>query len=702
MATLGNIRNRSGLLLAVIGIAMLAFILGDLMQSTNSVGSKNIIYVGEVLGEDVLRQKFEERVDQGIKNWKEQSSSEAILDQTTISQIRDQVWNQYVKDLIMENEYEKLGIDVSDDEFFELVQGVNVHPEISKIPSFQNPESGEFERRRVLAYLKQIDEDPTGESRTRWVEFQRYLIGIMKTAKYNSLVGKAMYTTNEEAKFDFRSSTQNITFNYISIPFSSINDTDITVTDNELRNYYSDHKLEYQQESSKDVDFVVYNVIPSEEDDNNTKKEISSLISDFKIYEDYELMARRNSDNTNSKFVYATKDELKDSNFDELFDAEKGKVIGPYLFSPGVYRIAKLAELEYRPDSVEARHILIRPTQNISLDSVKKQINSLKLSIENGDDFGLIAQQKSEDQGSAIKGGDLGWFSEGTMVQEFNDLCFSSDKGKLSIVTTDYGVHLVEVTKKSKLVKKVKVVYIDRNVEPSTETFNLYYSQAAGFASQILNDGINFDTLVIKKNLVKRSDNKVTINKQNISGIPNSREMVRWLNNASVNSISEVFQFEDSYVVACVKREYKAGDIPLEDIKEQIKSLVIKDKKAEKISKSISNNLSLSEIANLNSTTVIYDKKTNFSNLNIQGIGNEPVLVGSVFANDKDVVSEPIQGSNAIFVVEVTEIDEVKLDADFSQQKLNLQRQANSYSKTASYNILKEFADVKDNRSDIY
>ena len=116
----------------------------------------------------------------------------------------------------------------------------------------------------------------------------------------------------------------------------------------------------------------------------------------------------------------------------------------------------------------------------------------------------------------------------------------------------------------------------------------------------------------------------------------------------------------------------------------------------------ISNNLSLSEIANLNSTTVMYDKKNNFSNLNIQSIGNEPVLVGSVFANDKDVVSEPIQGSNAIFVVEVTEIDEVKLDADFSQQKLNLQRQANSYSKTASYNILKEFADVKDNRSDIY
>ena len=699
MATLNNIRNKSGLLLAVIGIAMLAFILGDLLKSTNSVGG-NVIYVGEVLGEDVLRQKFEERVDQGIKNWKEQNQ-QAILNQTTISQIRDQVWAQYVTDLVMANEYQKLGIDVSDDEFFELVQGVNVHSEISKIASFQNPETGEFDRTRVLAYLKQIDEDPTGEARLRWVEFQKYLIGIMKTGKYNTLVGKAMYTTNEDAKTDFISSNQKATFNYVSIPFTSINDTLVLPTDRELDTYYSNHKSEYEQEASKDVDFVVYNVVPSEADDATTKDEITRLIVDFETYEDYELIARRNSDNTNSRFIYATEDELQDLNSKDLFNAQKGKVIGPYLLNPGVYRISKLAEVEYRPDSVEARHILIRPTSTIGLDSVNTQIDALKLAIENGDDFGVLAQKNSQDQSSAIKGGDLGWFSEGAMVQEFNEVCFTSNIGDLSVVETDFGVHLVEVTKKSKLVKKVKIVYIDRNVEPSTETFNLYYSQAAQFAGKILNDGINFDTLVLNNNLVKRSDNKVTLNKQNITGLPNSREMVRWLNSAEVNSVSEVFQFDNSYVVACVKKEYHEGIVPLEQIKEEIKALVINEKKASNICNSIKGS-DLSLIATENSTKVIMDKKALFSELSIQGIGYEPELVGSIFGHDIGIVSAPIIGKNSVFIIEVSAFDEVKLDTDFSVQKLNIERQGISYAKSVSYKVLKEFANVKDNRSDIY
>ena len=179
MATLQNIRNRSGLLLAVIGIAMLAFILGDLFSSWNS-GGPSSIYVGEVLGEDLLVQDFQQQVDEGIENWKIQNP-QGVLNQITIAQIRDQIWNQYIRDLIMENEFQELGIDVSDDEFFELLQGVNVHPEISKVPTFQDPITGKFDRTRVLGYLKQIDQDETGEARKRWVAFQKYLIGLIQT-----------------------------------------------------------------------------------------------------------------------------------------------------------------------------------------------------------------------------------------------------------------------------------------------------------------------------------------------------------------------------------------------------------------------------------------------------------------------------------------------------------------------------------------
>ena len=700
MATLGRIRNRSGLLLVVIGVGMLAFIGGDFMSSLGSGGGGSI-YVGEVLGEDVLRQNFEIKVEEGIENWKSQNQ-QAVLNQTTIGQIRAQIWDQYVRELIMENEFEKLGIDVSDDEFFELLQGANVHPEIAKVPAFQDPTTGQFDRTKVLGYLKQIDQDQTGDARTRWIGFQKYLIGLIKTSKYNALVNKAMYVTDEEARIDFNSNSQNVTFNYVAIPFASIDDADVEPTESELNTYYNNHKDDYNQDASKDVDFVVYSVVPSVEDDATTKAEISDLVADFEIFEDYELMARRNSDNTNSRFIFTTEDGLQDQNWKELFNAKEGTVYGPYQASQGVYRIAKLAAVQNRADSVEARHILIKPTQTMSMDSVNKKIDALKLAIEGGADFADLAQRNSEDKGSAIKGGDLGWFSEGAMVDEFNEACFTSNRGDLSVVTSQFGVHLIEVTKTSRKAKKVKIAYIDRVVEPSTETFNTYYSQAAQFAGKILNEGVAFDSLIAENNLVKRSDSKVTSDKQAVVGLPNSREMVRWMNTNEAGSVSEVFQFENSYVVAYLTKEYEEGTTELEDIKEQISALVIKEKKANKITESITATNDLASIASSNSTTVVSAQKATMANLSVQGIGYEPELVGSIFGTKLNSISAPITGNNAVYVVEVIAIDDEKLEGNFSQQKTNIVKQASSAANGQSYNALKESANVQDNRSDFY
>ncbi|MDC0204164.1 SurA N-terminal domain-containing protein [Flavobacteriales bacterium] len=698
MATLGNIRNRSGLLLAVIGIAMLAFIGTDFMSSLGSGGGSSS-FIGEVLGEDILRQSYEVKVEEGINNWKTQNP-QSILNQTITSQLRSQIWDQYVRELIMNNEFETIGIDVSDDEFFELLQGVNVHPEISKISSFQDPETGQFDRTKVLGYLKQIDQDPTGEAKTKWIGFQKYLVGLIKNSKYDALVNKAMYVTHEHAKLKFNESTQNVTFNYVAIPYTTIDDSLVSPTTKEIATYYSNHKSEYEQAASKDVDFVVFSVIPSDDDDIATKAALQDLVTDFTNYEDCALMARRNSDNTSAKFAFSTKDKLEDLNWSEIFDENVGIVIGPYLASQGVYRIAKLAASEYRPDSVEARHILIS-TQTISLDSVQQRIDELKLQIENGADFGNLAQLHSEDKGSAIKGGDLDWFQEGVMVDEFNEACFTSNKGDLSVVTTQFGMHLIEVTKISRKVKKAKIVFIDRNVEPSTETFNSYYSQAAQFAGKILNEGIAFDSLVANENLVKRSDSKVEHDKQSISGLPNSREMVRWMNSTNAGNVSEVFQFENEYVVAYLTKSHAEGFVPLEDIKEQITALVSKQKKATIIKERVIA-ADLNTIATNNNTIVVNAKQINFANLSVQGIGYEPELIGSVFGLEKGVVSKPIEGKSAIYIVEATIIDEVKTIGDFTQQQTKMQQEGQTYSNGAVYNALKSAANIKDNRSDFY
>jgi peptidyl-prolyl cis-trans isomerase D len=578
---------------------------------------------------------------------------------------------------------------------------MNVHPEISKIPTFQDQATGQFDRTKLIGYLKQIDQDPTGEAKTRWIGFEKYLIGLIKTSKYNSLVAKAMYVTNEEAKIYFNEKSQNVTFNYVAIPLTSVADSVVEPTESEIKTYYTNHKANYEQDASKDVDFVVFSIVPSTEDDAATKSSIEDLKADFTIYEDYDLIARRNSDNTTARFTFATKKELQDPNWAELFTTEVGTVIGPYQASKGVYRIAKLAVAQNRPDSVEARHILIKPTQTMNLDSVQTRIDAIKAQVEAGADFGFLAQKNSDDPGSAIKGGDLGWFSEGSMVDEFNEACFTSKRGDLSAVTSQFGVHLIEVTKTSKAVRKVKVAFIDRNVEPSTETFNTYYSQAAQFAGKILNEGIAFDSLVVEQNLVKRSDSKVTTDKQSIVGLPNSREMVRWMNTAERGTVSEVFQFENSYVVAYLKKTYFEGVTPLEDIKEQISALVLKEKKAAHISANIKA-ANLATIAANHGQTVVNAQRANLANLSLQGIGYDPELVGSIFAINTGDISNPIEGKNAVYVIEVTAKDDAKTSGDFIQQKQEIQKGAAAYSNGAAYRVLNTEANVKDNRSDFY
>ena len=518
MGTLGKIRNRSGLLLTVIGFAMLAFILGDFMQSKRSGGSSTP-HVGEILGESILIQKFEETVELGKANWQSQNQNQ-ILSQTILGQIRNQAWDQLSREMIMDNQYNILGLSVSDEEWIERISGVNVHPDISQIQSFQDPNTGQFDRTKVLGYLQQIEQDPSGESVDRWIDFQKYLINSILNEKYNKLIEKGSYVNSLEAKNSFNEGVQNITFNYLSVPFNVINDSTVLVSDKEIKKYYNSNKDDFKQDPTRDVEFISFNVVASIEDDIETKNSISSLVDDFTAYDDYSLIVKRNTDNQRAKFSYLKESELKnDSAFALLLKSKKGTVIGPYKPDVSVYRIAKLVDVMNRPDSVEARHILITPTNEMSIDSVNLRITSLKELIKKGADFSKLAELNSVDQQSAKVGGELGWFEEGVMLEEFNDICFTAKKSELNIVTTQFGVHLVQVISKSRSAKKYKVVYIDRNIEPSTDTYNEYYTKAAQIVNSVVNDGLSFDSVIQKENLVKRSDVKLTADKANVAGI---------------------------------------------------------------------------------------------------------------------------------------------------------------------------------------
>lgn len=703
MATLQNIRNRSGLLLLVIGIAMLAFILGDFMQSQRS-GSGGSLYVGEVAGQDLNIQAFEERIQKGTENYRN-SNPNTIINQTVLSQIRNSIWDEYIKELIMDAEFEKLGIDVNSEELFELFQGNNLHPEISKIELFQDPNSKQFDRTRMIQYMKSLESDQNQEAIDQWLGFEDYISDLRKNEKYNTLLSKGIYVNSYEAQLYFNDGNENTSFEYVSIPTGTIPDSIINIKDSELRNYYDNNSEKYQQDESYDVDYVVFTTVPSKEDDEDTKKDLAAIIQNFASYEDFEIFVKRNSDVSNVQFSFLKEEQISDTNLTSLFDAEKGTVLGPYLFSNENYRLAKLVDVQNRPDSVQARHILIVPDETKDLDSSNLLVESFIQKINLGTDFADIAQEYSTDKTSAIKGGDLGWFNEGVMVDAFNEICFTSSKNDLNIVQTDFGIHLVQVTNRSREVKKVKIAYIDRIVTPSSETYHNYYTQAAQFAGALLNtDTTSFDELINSSNLAKRDQDNVLPNTQNISGLDNSRAMIKWMVSSNVGDISEVFEFGDNYVVANLVKKHMEGDIPFEDVKEEVRVEVLRQKKLNMLIENINNTSynSLEELSTKMQSTVKQASKANFLSSQIQDLGIEPDLVGLLSVSPNDELSRPLAGVNSVYVVKVLSRNEPRTTGDFTPQKSQIINSLKQNVSTSVYNALKNDADIVDNRNEFY
>ncbi|MBC8266007.1 MAG: peptidylprolyl isomerase [Flavobacteriales bacterium] len=704
MSTLGNIRKRSTLLLSVIGIAMLAFILGDFMQSKRSGGGGGF-FVGEVAGEEIPIQAFEERVQKGTENWKN-SNPNSTINQGTLSQIRNSIWDEYIRELIFNTEFEMLGVDVDSEEMFELFQGNNVHPEISKIQIFQDPITKQFDRAKMIQYMKNLENDQNGQAREQWLGYEKYIRNLRKNDKYNNLVKQGMYVSSMEAQLNFNQANENISFEYVSVPYNHISDGLVDVSEVEIKDYYKSHLNDFQQNESRDVDYVAFTVVPSKKDDEDTKNNLVNLSKNFSTYDDYEVFVKRNSDNFNTIFNFTKKDDIVDTNTTTLFTAKKGTVIGPYNFTEGTYRVAKLVDIQYRPDSVQARHILISPDENKDLDSTNALVESVKKEIESGKDFADLAQIYSIDKTTAIKGGDLGWFKEGAMVAEFNEVCFTANKGDLTIVQSQFGVHLIEVTKKSRNTKKVKIAYIDRIVEPSSETYHSYYTQAAQFARTLLDsDTATFNGVVsANPSLVKRNEYKVIPSKQNISGLENSRTMIKWMQNATVDQVSEVFEFGNNYVVAVLTKINEEGDVPLEDLKEEIESKVRKQKKGKMIVDEIKLEQfsTLQELATKMNSQVKIAEKVNFLSNQIQNLGIEPDLVGLACASGKEEITNPIIGRNAIFVLKVINRNERLSSGDFSQQQQQMMSTLKQNAAIAAFNVLKENAKIVDNRNNFY
>ncbi len=700
MATLEKIRNRAGVLVAVvIGFALFAFILGDILGTGPSLFTNKQFEVAEIKGNSIPLQEFQRRVDNLSEIYK-MNTGEASLTSEVYERIFEQAWQQMVNEYIMLPEYEKLGVVVGSDELFDMVQGRNIHPIVRQI--FTDPNTGMFNQEALFNFLRNMHDDPSGSSLTYWLFVENEIVGERKSGKYNNLLQKGLYVTPQQAKFAFQENNIRVDFEYIVKRFAAISDTVVTVTESEIRDYYRKNRSDFQQEHTRDIEYVTFDIVPSADDDRDAREWMNKIVNEFSSVQEIKQFVNLNSDVAYDSKNYAF-GELPEEINQFMFNARVGDVYGPYV-EDGAYKIARLAEINFLPDSVRARHILIQSSDSLSNTQVKAKADSLLNLVKRGSPFELLALQHSEDNGSRFNGGDLGWFPEGMMVKPFNDACFTAKKGDKFLVESQFGFHVVELTDRSREVKKVQVAVLVRNVEPSSVTYQRIFTQATAFAGKN-NSWDKFQEAVVSDGLSKRIANNLQPNENRIAGLESPREMIRWAFNSKEKSVSQAFEIGNRFVVASVAKVREKGTQPLEDVKDEIELILQKEKKAEIIASQFRDDIvsgaSLEQVADKFELTIENALEISFSSFSVPGAGIEPRLIATATSMEKGKISEPVIGENGVYLVRVTNIYTPEM-IDYTLERNRIRNNFASRVNFEVFEALKKLANIKDNRAKYY
>jgi len=705
MATLEKIRNRAGVLVAVvIGMALLAFILGDFLNSGGALFSNSQFEIAEIAGKSIPFQKYQKELNEIIEINKF-SSGQSALEETTRQRIQEQTWNQIVRQYVLEDEYEELGLDISSQELWDMVQGENIHPIIQNL--FTNPETGQLNTMAVIRFLKTYDQDPTGQQKAYWLFVEDQMIRERMFSKYQNLISKGLYTTTTEAKNETEKINRKVDFEFVIQNINTVPDSLIEVTKGDLKEYYDNHQNEYEQEASRSIEYITFDVEPSVADKKATEEWINNIKDDFANTDNDKDFASLNSDLPYNDF-YLTKEELPEILQDEMFDAEEGYVYGPY-FENEAYKLAKLSEIAYVPDSIKARHILLQPTQNQNTNQVFALADSLVTLLENGASFEALSDQYSADKAANEKGGNLGWFRANEMVKEFSDTAFNAKVGEYKLAGTQYGLHIIQVTKKAQKEKKVKIAVLARKLEPSSETYQKTYSQASQFAgnNQTYEE---FQEAIEEKGFAKKIATNIKESDQQLAGLENPRELIRAIYETEENKIIQsqnnaIFELGDRFVIGFVTDVKEEGIAPLEQVKAEVMVQVKKQKKgdylASKLSETLAQANDLESLANEFNTEVYEATDISFRSFSVPNAGVEPKMVAVATTVNENVITSPIIGENNVFVLKVNSIttDDV---ANVDMQQEQSMTQYRNRASFEAFEALKEKANIEDKRSKFY
>jgi peptidyl-prolyl cis-trans isomerase D len=690
MATLEKIRSRMGVLVAVvIGFALLSFILGDLINSGSTLLNSSKMTLAEIDGHKISITQFQNRLDEMTETQKLISGKSSFTEEETTA-LRDQAWEELVRETVLDQKLAEEGVDVSESEMVDLIQGNNISPVVRNF--FQNPRTGMVDREQILAFVKSLDAKNAEPSRMMYWKYIKAQVKIERlTRKYASLVQKSLFVTSLDAKRALAADANKCNIRFVAQNFFAIPDSTVKVGDSDLKEYYNKHKKMFEQEVGRDIDYVVFDVKPSKDDFGKAEQWVRDAEAEFAVAQSPAQYAQNNTDK--SYDTYFSKGQLATKLDSFAFSGNTSSFLKAY-FDGNSFIMARIADVKMLTDSVKARHILIPATSNA--EAAQKQADSLMKAVKGGANFAELAAKYSADQNSAAKGGDLGWLRKG----QIDDSTLMAATGSVKVLRAQDGVHVFQVTDKGVASKRVKLAVIQRDVIASSQTVQAAYNAANGFVADCKNLE-DFNAQVAKAKLNKRVAARLNPNERAISGLNNPREVVRWAYQADKGDVSKVFELKDQFVVAVLTGEREMGIAPFDLVKTDIEYLVKREKKGEmleaKMKKSLEGVTSIDQLAQKLGTQAADANDIAFSSYIVPNVGIEPALVAAATAVKPNTISKPIVGVNGVYVIQQTG---KTVDPAFSieSEKVRISSMNGQRSIYQSYEALRKAANIEDFR----
>jgi peptidyl-prolyl cis-trans isomerase D len=699
MSVIQKIRDKGAwIMFGLIAIALISFVLQDRAFGGGRGGVfTNTTTLGKINGVTIDRTDFENELSLMQKMYGQQAGNR--------EQLIPNVWNQDVERIINQQEYDKLGLVVSDKELSDIL----FDPQQSPLKrEFTDEKTGLFDVEKAKQIMAQVKKSKNADQIQMVQEaYLKPTIEQKLRTKYSDLLQHGIYIPKWLVEKTQADNNAIASISYVAVPYNTIVDSTIKVSDDEIMDYAKKHHREYDKDDeTRGITYVAFDATPSAADSLSTFNQVDALKADFAAAKDEKAYLGKVGTETPFKEGYYSKAKVESGKKDSILKLSAGQTYGPYLDGSN-YVIAKLIGIKQWPDSAKVRHILIATTdtksgQQIKEDTVaKKTADSIQTAIAAGANFEELCKKYSDDPGSKDKGGVYDFFPQGQMVPEFNEFAFDKPVGSKGVVKTDFGYHYIEVLGQKNPQPAYKIAYLAKPIIASSETVSAASTAAAQFSAtnKTLED---FQDNAKKINKAGLTANEIKENDSYVGSLGQSRELVRWVYAHDKGDVSEPFEVGDKYVVAIETNISKPGLPDVSVLRPQVESLVRNQKKAKQIIESKFTATTLEAISKNTATPVTKADSLTFTNAFIPGLGMENKVIGAAFnKNLKGKVSDPIAGSSGVYAIRVENIGAKQSTTDALAIKQSLQQQTRS----AFYrggDALRKAATIKDYRSKFY